>query len=487
MQDGKSITRSFVSNIGLLLILNLIIKPLYIFGIERGFSNAAGDQYGIYFELFTFCFLFQIISDLGLQNFNNRFVSTQQKTFEKYFPEIFSIKILLSGLFLAITFAFGYLFGYFQKAPLMFIFISGSVMLNTLQSYARTNLSGLGYYRLDSLISLLDKSIMIILGGIILYVIDFARPLDITWLAFCQLLAYTVTVVFIFILTFNKTGIFKLTFQKKYFAFFLKKIIPFSLVIALSAIFIRIDTLMIGKLVVENVENQLTIYGNSYRQLDALNMVGFLFSGLLLPMFSQLLAQKKEIIHLAKLSLGLLSVITISVAFPMCIWGEQVMDLLYIQANQEWGHVFSVLVLSFIPMSLNFIFGNILIANNNLKEINILYLSGVVGNIILNYYAIIHFQSYGAAVTTLFTQTIIVIGLYFICVKKRLLPGINKLIFKIISLCLLSWGISFYAYSWSKSLFVMLLAGSIIFAISLIIGLIRPKEILQMMRENSPL
>lgn len=487
MQDGQSLNRSFISNIGLLLLLNLIIKPVYIFGIERGFSNAAGDQYGIYFELFTFCFLFQIISDLGLQNFNNRFVSMQQKTFEKYFPEIFGIKILLSLLFLVITFIFGYLFGYFQKAPLMFIFISGFVMLNTLQSYARTNLSGLGYYKLDSLISLLDKGIMIIFGLIILYGIDFARPLDITWLAFGQLLAYAITVIFIFVLTYNKTGIFRLTIQKKYFAFFIKKIIPFSLIIALSAIFIRIDTLMIGRLVTENTDNQLTIYGNSYRQLDALNMVGFLFSGLLLPMFSKLIAQKKAIIDLAKLSLGFLGVITICVAFPMSRWGEQVMELLYIQSNPEWGQVFSVLVLSFIPMSLNFIFGNILIANNNLREINLLYGGGVICNIILNYYAIINFQSYGAAVTTLFTQTVIVIGLYVVCVKKRLLPGIHMLVFKILLLCMLSFGISFYAHTWSGNLWLMLLAGVVVFVISLVMGLIRPRQILQMLKENSSL
>ena len=186
MEDGKSINNSFLSNIGLLLVLNLIIKPVYIFGIERGFSNAAGDQYGVYFELFTFCFLFQIVSDLGLQNFNNRFVSTQNQSFEKYFPEIFSIKILLSILFLIITLACGYLFGYLQKDPIMFGFIAGFILLNTLQAYARTNLSGLGYYRLDSIISLLDKGIMIVLGFIILYVMDFARHLDITWLAFSQ-------------------------------------------------------------------------------------------------------------------------------------------------------------------------------------------------------------------------------------------------------------------------------------------------------------
>ena len=261
--------------------------------------------------------------------------------------------------------------------------------------------------------------------------------------------------------------------------------LPFSLILALSAIFIRIDTIMIGQLVKINTDNQLTLYGNAYRQLDALNMVGFLFSGLLLPMFSKLISRKLEIRQLTRMSLGFLSVITICVAFPMSIWAEQVMNLLYHQSTPEWGKVFSILVLSFIPMSISYIFGNILLANNNLREINILYFGGVLCNIILNYFAINHFQSYGAAVTTLFTQIVILCGLFFICKRKGLIDGINIQILKILFLMILSWGISFYAYTWSTNLFFMLIVGGIVFIISLLLKLINPKEILQTFKRDN--
>ena len=57
--------RKFLTNLGLLLFLNLLIKPFWIFGIDRTVQNTVGvEEYGFYFVVFNFSFLFNIIKFL---------------------------------------------------------------------------------------------------------------------------------------------------------------------------------------------------------------------------------------------------------------------------------------------------------------------------------------------------------------------------------------------------------------------------------------
>ncbi len=62
--------RKFVTNLALLLFLNLLVKPVYAFGIDVGVQNAVGARaYGNYFILLNFSLIFQILLDLGIENF----------------------------------------------------------------------------------------------------------------------------------------------------------------------------------------------------------------------------------------------------------------------------------------------------------------------------------------------------------------------------------------------------------------------------------
>ena len=54
--------KKFLTNLGFLLLVNLLIKPFYILGIDAEVQNAAsGGEYGLYFALFNFTFLFNIL------------------------------------------------------------------------------------------------------------------------------------------------------------------------------------------------------------------------------------------------------------------------------------------------------------------------------------------------------------------------------------------------------------------------------------------
>ena len=88
--------REFLLNILFLVFINLLVKPFFIFGIDRTIQNRVGlEEYGIYAALFNFTFLLSIINDFGIQTFNNQHISQQKERLTTYFPNILMLKILL--------------------------------------------------------------------------------------------------------------------------------------------------------------------------------------------------------------------------------------------------------------------------------------------------------------------------------------------------------------------------------------------------------
>ena len=54
--------RNFSVNLLFLVVLNLLIKPIYVFGIEVGIQNTVGPaEYGLYYAMFNFTFLFNVV------------------------------------------------------------------------------------------------------------------------------------------------------------------------------------------------------------------------------------------------------------------------------------------------------------------------------------------------------------------------------------------------------------------------------------------
>ena len=51
--------KKFLSSLGLLVLLNLIVKPLFILGIDAEVQNRVGQEdYGLYFGLLNLSFIF---------------------------------------------------------------------------------------------------------------------------------------------------------------------------------------------------------------------------------------------------------------------------------------------------------------------------------------------------------------------------------------------------------------------------------------------
>ena len=63
--------KKFLQNLIVMVVLNLLIKPYSIFFIDAEVQNRVGtSEYGFYFTLLNFSYLFNILLDIGTTNYN---------------------------------------------------------------------------------------------------------------------------------------------------------------------------------------------------------------------------------------------------------------------------------------------------------------------------------------------------------------------------------------------------------------------------------
>ena len=66
--------KKFFTNLVLVLILNVLVKPFYILGIDaeilKQVESHSPGQYGEYFSILGFTFILNVFLDLGITNYN---------------------------------------------------------------------------------------------------------------------------------------------------------------------------------------------------------------------------------------------------------------------------------------------------------------------------------------------------------------------------------------------------------------------------------
>ena len=161
--------QKFLSNLVLLVLLNLVIKPLAIFGIDATVQNRVGsEEYGLYFSLLNFTYLFNILLDLGINNFTTKNVAQYPGLMVKYVGKIAGLRLLLLVAYSVFTISIALLLGYSPEVyPILGILIVQQFLVAII-AYSRSYLSGMMLFKLDALLSVLDRFLLIIICGSVL-------------------------------------------------------------------------------------------------------------------------------------------------------------------------------------------------------------------------------------------------------------------------------------------------------------------------------
>lgn len=398
--------RKFLTNLILLLTLNLLIKPFWILGIDVKVQNIVStSDYGFYYAIFNFSFLFNILLDFGITNFNNKNIAQNNHLLNKHFSSIVILKLLLAVVFGVITFTFGILIGYNNQQLQMLGWMVFNQFLISFVLYLRSNISGLLLFKTDSFVSVLDRSLMIIFCAILIWGNITTEKFRIEWFIYAQTLAYFITAFIAFIIVMRKSSFTRLNWNKPFFVMIIKQSFPFAILTLLMTFYNRIDSVMLERLLPGNIgDEQAGIYASSYRLLDATNMIAVLFAVLLLPLFSKMIKNKEEIVHIVKLSFKLLITLALIVGIGSYFYSLELMGMLYTNHVEESAEVFKWLMMGFIAVSTTYVFGTLLTANGNLKELNFIAATGMILNISLNLILIPRLEAVGSAYSSIITQ-----------------------------------------------------------------------------------
>ena len=475
--------KKFITNLAFLLFLNLLIKPFWLLGIDRTVQNVTGaEAYGQYYALFNFSFLFNILLDIGITNFNNRNISQNKHLLDKHLSGIILLRVLLAGIYLIISLAASFIIGYNQtQIEFLMVLLLNQVLISFIL-YLRSNLAGLQFFKTDSIVSVLDRAIMILICALLLWGNITSQPFRIEWFIWAQTFAYILTVVFTLIILARKATFRKLNWNPMFSLMILKQSYPFAVLILLMTFYNRIDSVMIERLLSDG-SRQAGIYAQAYRILDASNMMAYLFASLLLPMFSHMLKHKENIRDLLQLSYALIAVPAIIVAAVCIFYRNQIMALLYYENVSESATIFAILMTCFFAISTTYIFGTLLTANGNLKQLNIMAAAGMAFNIVMNLILIPNLEATGAAIASLLTQFCTALIQVVLCYRIFKLVPDPKLIFKFLLFAILvicsTWGLSNIHAPWAISMGIAVSFGV---SIALIFKLISIKSMIKIIK-----
>jgi len=396
--------RKFVTNLALLLFLNLLIKPFYVLGIDVGIQNTVtAASYGIYFPLLSLSLMFQVMLDMGIENFTRREIARHQNLLAKYLSNILVIRVFLGLIYFTVCLFIGILWNYNWYQIQLLLILLFNQFLASLILYLRANIGGLHLFKTESVISVLDKTLLIIICGTLLWGNITKQAFKIEWLIYAQTFSYFITLLVSLLVVLTKAGRFRLKFEISNHLVIIKKSLPYALLIFLMTSYYRIDSILLERLLPEG-KIQAGIYAHSFRLLDMLQNYGFLFALILLPMFARMLKNRELVEQLVHIAYVLIIVPALMVSVASITFGNEFISLLYKEHLILSSKVFRIIMPGFLGICSTYIFGTLLTANGNLRILNVIAGTAVVVSLVLNFMLIPRIGVLGSAIANLSAQ-----------------------------------------------------------------------------------
>lgn len=386
--------------------------------IDAGVQRVLGNEvYGQYFVLLTLTLVFNIFLDLGINNFTTRYIAQEESLLNQHVSRVFYLRLILFLCYTVLVFGTAWLINIAPSQYMLLTLLVLNQFLIQSIAFIRSLFAGLHLFKTDTFISVLDRALLIlIMGSGLLFSIP---SITINNFVFAQTACYFGTFMLASWLIRNQIKSIIPVFDAVYIVNILKKSAPFALLVLLMLIYNRSDVVLLKQLANEG-NYQAGIYAQGYRLLDAFYMLGMIFAGLLFPVFSRMIHQRsQELIDLVQVSGKLLIGGAIGIMFVSMYNAPFLLQLIYgDKVDEQSITVFVYLMIAFMAMSFNFIFGTLLTAGGFLRALNLSALIGVIVSVCFNIFLIPLYGAVGCAIAALITQALVSFLLVLISAKK---------------------------------------------------------------------
>ncbi|RYZ27684.1 MAG: hypothetical protein EOO10_11955 [Chitinophagaceae bacterium] len=399
----------FFQGLSWLLLLNILIKPVWIFLIDREVQNAVGNEnYGSYFALFNLSYVLLFIADAGLTNMMVQQLASRASSNTK---QLLKIKVLL--LF---TYAFSCcLVGWITSITQwqLFVYLILIQAASSLLLFLRGLLTANQLYKTDAYFSVADKTLMVLLCSPFIY--GWWKPVSLVIFLQLQLASVGIVLLFLFYILLRKKFLAAGYAEKT--SKTLQRIFPFAVIILLMGMHYRLDGFLLERIMPDGAR-QAGVYAAAYRLLDAGNMLGYLVASFLVSFVARNKENSsviKEIAILLQHILMSIGLMTICFAFVYASWIQQT---LY-HTSIEFNSAVIQLCLAALPACyLTHIYGSVLTATNNRKTFISILATSVLLNFTLNSLLIPSKGALGACIAALVSQYSCAVACYYAVTKN---------------------------------------------------------------------
>lgn len=375
-------------------------------------------EFGEFNFAFAYISLFSMIFDFGLGQITTRELASE-KNKEKYFPAIFTLKLILS--FIALTLIItGSLFVTNDNSTRVIIFILGLYLLfSTLPDIIIAFLRARQKMEYEALVKI-TQSLFLFLAG---WLVIFKCP-SVNNLSYSYFISGIASLILILIVFHTKFYPIKLEFNKIIWREFLKMSWPLAVGGIFWTIYTQIDSVMMGYF------GQITEVG-WYNAAGKIIVATLLFSRLLFTSFYPAMSKYVKISR-EKLqqTWDYQAEIMLLISIPLVVGGyilaEKIILFLYSSGFNPAIPVFKVLIISAGISFFISSFNQILIVYDKQKTYFWITFAAVIVNIILNIILIPKYSLYGAAATALITSFIMLSFLLIYTFKYNLIKLLNK-------------------------------------------------------------
>lgn len=405
--------RQFFRSVFLLVLLNILVKPLWIFGVDRKMQVLLGyEAYGRYFSYLSFTVILNIVADMGLTVYVQRQIATHSILARKWLRNVVALKLLLSLVYIVLTMFLAYVLG-FANGWWIPALIALQVSLSWL-SFARSILSAQHRFTASSWFSVLDKLLLIIPGIALLYVFcpDCTRTVE-EFIA-AQLIAVLLALIPALLLVFRSAADNDPNENAVPLTGVLRQSLPFAVLVLLMFVHSRTDSVLLALLHGSSAQ-EAGIYASLYRFVDAANVLSYLVAGFLLSFWSKHLFQPDVIRDSLNKMFRIMMAAALLLVVVFFVYSRELQTLVYESPNDSTAQVMQWGILVLIPSFLIDLFGTLVTAHKKMGVFIRILVVCIFLNLTLNFIFIPQQQAWASALIAVGTQSVMALALMFVC------------------------------------------------------------------------
>jgi O-antigen/teichoic acid export membrane protein len=395
----------FFSSLLFLIVLNAIIKPIWIFGIDRQVQNVTGiAEYGTYFSLLNLSIVFGFLLDWGLTNFINRELAARRADLSKQLGSFLLVKFLFAIIYATVTVAIALVSGVrrwdilvgviiVQFLTFLFVFFRGTVTANQ-------------WFTTDAWLSVLDKTLMILICGfIILWPSSFGQ-MTIQKFLLAQIASTIVAVVVVIIILISRGIVFARPRLKFFNRAVLFSALPFAITVFLMSVHVRLDGFLLERIHHDGA-HEAGIYAAAYRLLDVSNTVGYLIASFFMPFVARLWSEGKPLQATIVQTRHLQVMFAITVSVITVMLAPWLQKILYHREDLYGARILRWCLPVLVGYALVQVYGTVMTATGSIVAFCYLNVSAVVVNVIMNLLLIPGYGAFGCCISALCSQLLL--------------------------------------------------------------------------------